>query len=157
MLGFVNSSLLYNPRVMYAMAEEGILPAAFMKVHEKKQVQEFALTFFTALIVLFYILLQNYNNLLNYVMFNDTISLACAAFCIFILRRKKTGDEIMGYRIKWFPLVPVIFILMMLGVTANVIMSDPENSLIGLVVMLCGYPLYLLMKRLSEKKEGTKI
>ena len=72
---------------------------------------------------------------------------------IFILRKKKTGDEIMGYRIKWFPLIPVIFILMMLGVTANVIMSDWKNSLIGLIVMLCGYPIYLALKSVNKKSQ----
>ncbi|MEO6166179.1 MAG: amino acid permease, partial [Chitinophagales bacterium] len=147
-LGFINSELLHNPRVMYAMAEEKILPPIFMKVHAEKQVQEFTLIFYTSLVIVMFLLLQTYSNLLNYVMFNDTISLACAAFCIFILRKKKTGDESKGFRIRWFPVLPVIFILMQLTVTANIVYSDPKNSLIGLGVMLCGFPLYLLLKKL---------
>jgi APA family basic amino acid/polyamine antiporter len=102
-LGFCNTELLHNPRVMYAMAEEKILPKIFMKVHAEKQVQEFALIFYTALIVAMFLLLQTYSNLLNYVMFNDTISLAFAAFSIFVLRKKKTGDETRGFRLKFFP------------------------------------------------------
>lgn len=146
-LGFINSQLLHNPRVMYAMAEEKILPSIFMKVHERKQVQEFTLIFFTSLIIGMFLLLQTYNDLLNYVMFNDTISLACAAFCIFILRSKKTGDEIKGFRVKLYPVLPAIFILMQLTVTANIIYNDPGNSIIGLLVLLAGFPLYLLLKR----------
>ena len=146
-LGFINSELLHNPRVMYAMAEEKILPPIFMNVHASKQVQEFTLLFYTVLIIGMFLLLQTYNDLLNYVMFNDTISLAFAAFCIFILRRKKTGDETNGFRIRWFPVLPIVFILMQLTVTANIVYSDPGNSLIGFVVMLCGYPIYLLLKR----------
>lgn len=157
-LGFINTEFLHNPRVMYAMAEENILPKIFMKVHSEKQVQEFALTFYTALTIFMFVALQSYSNLLNYVMFNDTISLACAAFCIFILRKKKTGDELLpGFRVRWFPVIPIIFITMQLSVTAYVIYSDPKNSLIGLVVMLCGFPLYLLLKKLSEKKNGTGV
>ena len=156
-LGFINTELLHNPRVMYAMAEENILPKIFMNVHSEKQVQEFALTFYTVLVILMFVVLQSYSNMLNYVIFNDTISLALAAFCIFILRKKNTGDEVRGFRIKWFPAIPIIFIAMQLTVTAYVIYSDPKNSLIGLVVMLFGFPLYLLLKRLSEKKNGTLI
>ncbi len=148
-LGFINSELLHNPRVMYAMAEEKILPEIFMNVHARKQVQEFTLIFYTSLIVVMFLLLQTYNDLLNYVMFNDTISLACAAFCIFILRRKKTGDASKGFRIRWFPVLPIVFITMQLTVTANIVYSDPGNSLIGFVVLLCGYPLYLLLKRFA--------
>ncbi len=147
-LGFINSQLMHNPRVLYAMAEEKILPSIFMKVHAEKQVQEFTLIFITALVVVMFLLLQNYSNLLNYVMFNDTISLACAAFCIFIMRKRRTGDESKGFRIRWFPVLPAIFILMQLTVTVNIVYSDTINSLIGLGVLLCGFPLYLLLKKI---------
>ena len=147
-LGFINSQLMHNPRVLYAMAEEKILPSIFMKVHAEKQVQEFTLIFITALVVVMFLLLQNYSNLLNYVMFNDTISLACAAFCIFIMRKRRTGDVMKGFRIRWYPVLPIIFILMQLTVTVNIVYSDTINSMIGLGVMLCGFPLYVLLKKI---------
>ena len=153
-LGFINTELLHNPRVMYAMAEEKILPKVFMKLNEGKQVQEFSLSFFTVMVILMFLALQSYSNLLNYVIFNDTISLACAAFCIFILRRKKKGDDVPGFRIRWFPVVPVIFIIMQLTVTGYVIYSDPKNSLIGFLIMICGLPLYMILKFFS-RKAGT--
>ena len=37
-LAYVNVLLLSNPRVMYAMSLDGILPAAFKKKDEKKDV-----------------------------------------------------------------------------------------------------------------------
>jgi APA family basic amino acid/polyamine antiporter len=154
-LGFINTELLYNPRVMYAMAQEGILPRVFMNVHSRKQVQEFALFFYTALIVVMFLLLQTFENLLNYVMFNDTLSFAFAAFCIFILRKKKVGDEIPGFRIKWYPFVPAIFILMQLVVTANVAYTDPKNSFIAVCVMAIGLPFYLILKKINRKKPAT--
>ncbi|MBA3647915.1 MAG: amino acid permease [Chitinophagales bacterium] len=153
-LGFVNTVLLHNPRVMYAMAEEKILPPVFMKLNERKQVQEFALIFYTSLTVIMFLFLQTYSDLLNYVIFNDTISLAFAAFCIFIFRRKKTGDHIPGFRLKWFPFIPVVFILMQLTVTAYVVYSDPLNSFIGFIIMLCGFPVYYLLKNFSNRRSA---
>jgi APA family basic amino acid/polyamine antiporter len=37
-LAYVNVLLLSNPRVMFAMSKDGILPAAFKKRNEKKDV-----------------------------------------------------------------------------------------------------------------------
>ncbi len=155
-LGFINTELLYNPRVMYAMAQEGILPAIFMNVHRRKQVQEFALFFCTALIIGMFLLLQTFENLLNYVMFNDTLSFAFAAFCIFILRRKKIGDEVPGFRIKWYPFIPIVFILMQLAVTVNVAYTDPRNSFIAVCVMSLGLPFYFLLRKVSRPSIDSK-
>ena len=108
-LGFLNSALMYNPRIWYAMADDKVLPSIFKKVNEKKQVQEFSLTVFTILILIMFFSLGTFEKLLSYVMFTDTISLATAAFCVFILRRKqilvykgfKVGNSI-------FPIVFII-------------------------------------------------
>jgi len=45
-LAFVNVNILSNPRIYYAMAEDGILPGIFKKVNPKTQVQEFGMSFF---------------------------------------------------------------------------------------------------------------
>ncbi len=149
-VGYVNATLIYIPRVFLAMAEEGLLPRRFGVVHQSKQVQEFTLTFFCLLIVGMFLLLQTYENLLNYVMFNDTLALAFAAFSIFILRSRKIGDNLTGYRLRWFPLIPLVFIAMQLIVTIYIVITDTRNSLIGAGIILLGYPLYLLLRRYRE-------
>ncbi len=50
-LAYVNASLLSNPRVYYAMAEENVLPAVFKKVNERTQTQEIALSAYVAIII----------------------------------------------------------------------------------------------------------
>jgi len=149
-LGILNASLMFNPRVFYAMAEEGILPKIFMKTNEKNQVQEFSLMFFTFIIVFFFIILQTYENLLNYVEFNDTIVLAAAAACIFFLRKKQ--KDYSGFRIFFYPWLPVIFILITLYVTASVTISDPKNAGIGFLVLISGLPFYYLLKLLRRNR-----
>ena len=57
MLAYVNVNVLANPRVYYAMAEDGILPPIFKKVNPKTQVQEFGMSFFVAaiIVILFFV------------------------------------------------------------------------------------------------------
>ena len=86
-LAYVNASLLSNPRVYYAMAEENVLPLAFKKVNEKTQTQEIALTAYVAIIVVFLFTLSSFQKILNYVMFFDSIGLIAACAAVFILRK----------------------------------------------------------------------
>lgn len=152
-LGFLNSAFMYNPRIWYAMAEDHVLPKIFSRVNEKKQVQEFSLTLFTALILIMFFSLGTFERLLSYVMFTDTISLASAAACIFILRNKmKSNAPYHGFRVA-NSIIPIIFILTICFVTVNVILDDPRRSLIGAIVLAGGFPLYYLFRRIIIKSK----
>ena len=150
-LGFLNTSLLSNPRVYYAMAEEKTLPSIFMKVNSKKQVQEFALAFFVALMMISLFVADKIESIINFVILTDSLALASAGAAIFILRKKSKEIPHDGYQIKWYPLVPLVFMLALLFVTFNVIVSDPQNALKGSAVFFGGFPLYFLLKKLIDK------
>ncbi len=150
-LGFLNAALMYNPRIWYAMASDNILPKAFKNINEKRQTQEFSLTVFTVLILIMFFWLETFEQLLNYVMFTDTISLASAALCIFILRKKQKEISYSGFKVK-SNIIPIVFIVTLCFITLNVIVNDPLRSLYGAIVFACGFPLYKLFSLLLKKK-----
>ncbi len=149
-LGFLNTSILSNPRVYYAMAEEKILPPVFKSVNTKTQVQEFGLTFFIAVMIASVYLLGSFEKIVNYVLFIDSISLASAAAAIFILRRKSPANY-SGFKMNGFPVVPIVFIITLLFVTYNTVISDEESSFYGFLIFIGGLPLYYLMHKLFNK------
>jgi APA family basic amino acid/polyamine antiporter len=154
-LGFLNTSVMSNPRVYYAMAQENVLPKIFMKVNQKTQVQEFGLTFFVAVMIASVYLLGNFENIVNYVLFIDSISLASAAAALFILR-KKGPVNYSGFKMKGYPFIPAIFMIVLLFVTFNTIMEDHETALYGFCILIMGYPLYYGIKfigMLAAKKQ----
>ena len=133
-LAYVNVNVLSNPRVYYAMAEDGILPEIFKKVNPKTQVQEFGMSFFVGAIILVLFFVSKFGDMLKYVMFFDTIGLSMAAVAIFMLRKKtKELDNTGIYTIKWFPLVPVVFILSYWFVTINIFITFKENPYAALI------------------------
>jgi APA family basic amino acid/polyamine antiporter len=135
-LAYVNVNVLANPRVYYAMAEDGILPEIFKRVNPKTQVQEFGMSFFVAasLVILFFV--NSFSAMLTYVMFFDTIGLSLAALAIFILRKKtKELDGTGIYTIKWFPLIPLIFIIAYWFVTVNIFITFKENPYAALICL----------------------
>lgn len=150
-LAYVNVNVLANPRVYYAMAEDGILPPIFKKVNPKTQVQEFGMSFFVAAIIIILFFVAKFSEMLKYVMFFDTIGLSLAALAIFVLRKKTKHLDGTGiYTIKWFPLVPVIFIAAYWFVTINIFITFRENpyaALICLATYAVGLAIYYTFKR----------
>ena len=142
-LAFVNVNILSNPRIYYAMAEDGILPGIFKRVNPKTQVQEFGMSFFVLAILIILFFLESFAKLLDYVMFFDTIGLSTAALAIFILRKKTKELNGTGiYTIKWFPVVPLIFIISYWFVTLSIFVNNPFAALICSGVFALGLLIY---------------
>jgi APA family basic amino acid/polyamine antiporter len=143
-LAFVNVNVLANPRVYYAMAEDGVLPPIFKKVNQKTQVQEFGMSFFVGsiLVVLFFV--ASFSKMLNYVMLFDTVGLSMAALSIFLLRKKTRELDSTGiFMIKWFPLVPLVFIISYWFVTGNILYNFFTENILAGCLCLSGYLLGL--------------
>ncbi len=110
-LAYVNVILLSNPRVMYAMSEDGILPAAFRKKDEKRDVLTVSLTVYALLSILILFFLDTFDKILSFTIFLDCIGMAFSAATLFILRKRMKGqDDSHIYKMKLYPLMPVVFI-----------------------------------------------
>ena len=152
-LGFLNVTMIQIPRAYYAMAQDGALPAVFRKVNPRTQTQEFTLAFFTVTILLSVFLLGRFENIVNAVIFIDSLNIACVASTIFWLRRKAAPEEEAGaVRAPLYPVLPALFVLFLFGMSVNVLVNEPRNALVGGAVLLMGLPVFLLMRSLGGKR-----
>jgi basic amino acid/polyamine antiporter, APA family len=151
-MAYVNASIMSNPRVYYAMAEDKVLPAIFKKVNSRTQVQEFGVSIFVAFIVLTLFFSSSFIQVLGYVMFFDSISLITASAAIFVLRYRagKSGDPEGIYKLKYYPWMPALFIVVYSLVNVSVMVSNPGASLIGFILFITGLPLYFLLRRIIQ-------
>ncbi len=152
-MGFLNVTLMQIPRVYYSMAEDRTLPSVFQKVNPKSQVQEFGLLFLGGIILVSIFLLRTFENIVNYVMFLDTITLAIVASSIFLLRRKArlAGEPYTGYRVPLYPALPLFFVAFMLAVAGFVLATQTREALYGTIFFAAGFPVFLLMRRVSAR------
>lgn len=146
--GFVNATILQMPRSFYAMAEDGVLPRAFLRVNPSTQVQEIGLLFFGATMLLPAFLLGSFEKLLSYVIFTDALTLVVVASTLFVLRRRGVGDG--GFRMPGYPLLPALYMLCLAGVAAHVLVAETRLALVGMAILLTGWPLFRMGRRLVE-------
>jgi APA family basic amino acid/polyamine antiporter len=124
----------------------------FMKVNPRTQTQEFALLFFGGMILLSLVFLGTFENIVNYVMFLDSLNIAIVASTIFVLRRRasRNGRPHDGFRAPLFPVLPALFTLFLLGISINVLLTQTKQALMGAAISLTGLPVFWLMRKISN-------
>jgi len=146
--GFVNATILQLPRTYVAMAQDGLVPAALGRIDPRTRAQRAGLMFFAATSLGPLLLLRSFENLLGYVMFTDALSLVVMASCLAVLRKRGEGDsDPRTFRMPGYPWLPGIFMLVLLGVAADIAIRQPRLALAGTAIAAIGVPLYTIMKR----------
>ncbi len=148
--GFVNATVLQMPRSYYAMAEDGVLPRVFLRVQPRSQVSMAGLLLFGATMLVPAFLLGSFEKLLNYVIFTDMLTLVVVSSTLFALRRRGEGGA-GAFRIPGFPVLPTLYVLALFAVAAHVAVTEPRLALAGTAILVTGWPLFLLGKRLSGR------
>lgn len=135
-LAYVNAILMSNPRVMYAMSEEGSLPKIFSKQSEKNNVLVVSLTVFAALCMVILFFAQTFEKILNFTIFLDCFGMVASSATIFILRKRTKHLNDTGiYKMKWYPILPILFMLAYLFVGISIAIQTPETALVGVLVL----------------------
>ncbi len=153
-LAYVNVSLLSNPRVMFAMAEDGILPKAFTRKDDKKDVLTVSLTVFAATCVIVIFFADTFDKILSFTIFLDSIGMATSAATIFVLRKRTKHLDGTGiFSMKLYPLLPIIFVLAYLFVGTVIAITFPQYALIGISVFSFFLLVYFLTKKAVKPKK----
>ena len=155
-LAYVNVLLMSNPRVMYAMSEDKILPPVFKRRNHKTDVLTVSLSAFAAVCIIIIFWAKEFDKILTFSIFLDCFGMVLSAATIFILRKKtKHLDDTGIYKMKLFPLLPVIFILAYSFVAISITLDYKTNdyaALTGLGVMAVFIALYFLLQGLKKNK-----
>jgi APA family basic amino acid/polyamine antiporter len=147
-LAYVNVLLLSNPRVMYAMSLDKILPSAFMKKDEKRDVLTVSLTVFAAICIIVLFFADTFDKILKFTIFLDCIGMATSAATIFILRKRtKHLDNTGIYKMKLYPLLPLIFIAAYTFVGISIAIDDYLTALTGLGVLAAFMIIYFVTRK----------
>ena len=141
--GCNNGIVLSSVRVYQAMAKDGLFFNK-MKDNNKFGVPGYALwvQFAWAGLLCFS---GKYGDLLNYVMFAVMLFYIITILGIFVLRKKMPAAE-RPYRAFGYPVIPIIYILLVSAFCLNLLITKPLYSWPGLGIVLLGIPIYYFWK-----------
>jgi APA family basic amino acid/polyamine antiporter len=149
-LAYVNGLLLSNPRVMYAMGDDGSLPKIFASQNKKTDVFTLSLTVFAAMCIIILFFSQQFEKILTFTIFLDCFGMVLSSATIFWFRKKtKHLDNTGIYKMKFYPLLPLVFITAYLFVGISVAIADPNAALTGLGVL----SVFILINFILQRKK----
>ena len=160
-LAYVNGLLMSNPRVMYAMGEDRSLPTVFAKRNEKTGVLTFSLTVFAAVCIIILFFMQQFEKILAFTIFLDCFGMILSSATIFWFRKKtKHLDDTGIYKMKLFPIFPLIFIATYTFVGISIAMDYKNNdyaALTGLGVLAVFTVLYFLFNKKQANQNKAEL
>lgn len=146
-LAYVNVLLMSNPRVMAAMSDDQILPAAFKKRAVKTGSLTTSLSVFSALCIIIIFWAKEFDAILSFTIFLDCFGMALSAGSIFIIRKKTSYLNDTGiFMMKFYPYLPLIFILAYIFIAITIFITNTKVSLIGLAVLGLFVLIYFIFK-----------
>ncbi|HJZ39250.1 MAG TPA: amino acid permease [Bacteroidales bacterium] len=142
--GCNNGIILASARVYYAMAVDGLFFRRAGRLNNKG-VPASALIIqciWTSLLCLS----GTYSNLLDYVVFTVLLFYILTILSVFILRKKYPGHE-RPYKVPGYPVLPAVYLVAICFIMIMLLIYKPIYTWPGLIIVICGIPVYLYWKR----------
>jgi len=139
--GFLNLVILVTPRVLQAMAADGVFFRRFAVLHPAYQTPTAAIVALATFAVLL-TLTGTFGQLVDYVTFGDWIFFGLTAAALFVYR-KRDQSPTPGFRVPAYPATVISFVLAAAYVVYSSIVSNPRNAAIGAGLIGLGIPAFL--------------
>ncbi len=140
LLSCISAMVIVGPRVYYAMAQDGGFFSSAARVHPRFNTPVVAVLFQTLATVAM-IVTGTFEALIYYIGFMLVLFAALATAGIFRLRKRPNWQKLPAVD-RFFPLVPVVFLVASSGMLISTIRLRPTESFLGLLTVGCGAGLY---------------
>ncbi len=148
--------LMIGPRVYYAMAKDKVIFHSLTRIHPRFKTPALAILIQMAISILYVLIVgQDIVNLLIYMGFALSIFPLLSVIGLIYLRIKQP-DLPRPYKVPFFPIVPLIFIILTLGmmIASLIVIEKLAPSLFAVAIVVLGIPIFYLWKHFTKQKEG---
>jgi len=146
--GTLHTTLLTGPRVPFALARAGLLPAGLARISASGVPAVAVLTIGVWSIVM--AVSGTFDILTDIYIFVMWIFFGMNGVALFILRRRAPNAE-RPYRVWGYPVVPALFLLVTVYLLINTFMATPLRAIAGIGLIIVGLPMYeYFNRRMSE-------
>ena len=147
-LSSVSAQMMVGPRVYYAMARDGMMFRFLGRVHRSRYTPVPAILLQTALAV-FYVFTGTAITLIVY------MGLALSVFPLLsvagLMKLRKTHPHLeRPYRVPFYPLLPLVFIILTVFMMVAAVISWTGTSLFSILALAAGIRLYYIWRRFER-------
>jgi len=143
--GTLNGSMMTAPRIFFAAAEDGLIPAPIARVDPKNHAPTAAVVLMTVMGTIF-ILIRTFTELADQFIIGIWPFYAMAVAGVYVLRRTRPRLE-RPYRTLGYPFVPLVFLVAALFVLGNYLVRETTSFAIDIGIILSGLPAYFIWQR----------
>jgi len=148
-LGSLAAIIMSAPRVYFAMARDGLFFPAAAAIHPRFKTPARCIAL-QAVLASILVLSGTFEQIVSYFFFVVLIFLGLTVFGLFLLRRRETAQHV-EYSTPWYPLTPIVFVVLLLVVLFLLAAGQPKQSFLGCAVVLIGVPVYYLLFKRSPR------
>jgi APA family basic amino acid/polyamine antiporter len=150
--GTIGIYTMTAPRIYYAMAKDGIFFKQLADVSEKYGTPYKAMLFQSVWATVLILIWGSFTKMITFVTFMDILFMALATATIFVFRKKKEDND--GFRLKLFPLIPIVFLVVTIAFVVNTLIELGTESWVGVGILIIGIPAYYYFK---SKREANSV
>lgn len=78
--------------------------------------------------------------------------------CQGVMKLRKTKPQMeRPYKVPLYPIIPIIAIVGGVFVVVSTLITQPKNSIVGLIITLIGLPVYEYMKKKNSNQNNNKV
>lgn len=146
--GTIGIYTMTAPRIYHAMAQDGLFFSKLSAVHPKYKTPHIAMLFQMVWACILILIYGTFTKLITFVTFMDIVFMTIAASTIFVFRRKQMSlQPEIPYRLKLFPIAPLVYIVVLVAFIINTLIALPYESWAGVAILGLGVPAYYYFRR----------
>jgi APA family basic amino acid/polyamine antiporter len=149
-LGTLNATVLVGPRIVYAMALDGLFVKRVGRVHAGFQTPGIAIAVQAIVSIALVLFLETFPRALNFTVFGIILATSADTVALFVLRSRQP-DRPRPYRTWGYPWVPAVYLAVNLAIGAALIIGSPKESLTTMGLLATGLLVYFGFARNSSR------
>jgi APA family basic amino acid/polyamine antiporter len=152
LISSVSAQMMVGPRVYYAMAKDGIIFSWLARINPRFQTPDLAIMIQMIIAIIYvFVGMNNVNMLLGYIGFSLSIFPLMSVIGLIIMRLR-APEAFRPFRVPLFPIVPLVYIILTVGMMTASLLKWTKTSLTALAVLGVGVIIFFIWRAIHGAK-----
>jgi len=140
--GSLNAMVLVGPRIVYAMALDGLFLGRAGRVHATRHTPAAAVWVQALTAIGLVAFLESFPRALDFTVFAIVLASAADILALFALRLRRPDLE-RPYRAWGYPAVPAVYLVVQLAIAGAILIGSPREAVAAVAMLVVGLLIYL--------------